>query len=224
MKRQIVLDTETTGLSHEQGHRLIEVAAVEMIDRQLTGRHFHYYLNPERLVDEGAFKIHGIGDAFLADKPLFQEIVDEFINFIAGCELIIHNAVFDIGFIDAELARLKWHKRVLDYASVLDTLVLARKKHPGRNSLDALCKRYHIDNTHRSLHGALLDAEILARVYLAMTGGQGNLFDEDGIETGDQSINLPKERQILCSTSPVIQPTAEELQRHAAFLAFLNEK
>jgi len=171
--RQIVLDTETTGLEPEQGHRVIEIGCLELVDRRLTGRSFHHYLNPERAVEGGALEVHGLDDEFLADKPRFAEIADELIDFIRDAELVIHNAPFDVGFLDAELARLDPPVRVADVACILDTLVLARELHPGqRNSLDALCRRYEIDNSNRTLHGALLDAELLADVYLLMTGGQ----------------------------------------------------
>ncbi|PKL96061.1 MAG: DNA polymerase III subunit epsilon [Gammaproteobacteria bacterium HGW-Gammaproteobacteria-8] len=171
--RQIVLDTETTGLEPADGHRVIEIGCLELIDRRLTGRQFHRYLNPERAVEAGALEVHGLDDEFLAEQPRFAEIADEFLRFIRDAELIIHNAAFDVGFLDAELARLETPVRVTDLAVVLDTLELAREMHPGqRNSLDALCKRYEVDNSNRSLHGALLDAELLAEVYLLMTGGQ----------------------------------------------------
>jgi DNA polymerase-3 subunit epsilon len=174
--RQIVLDTETTGLEPEDGHRIIEIGALELIDRSLTGRQFHKYINPERSVDEGAVEVHGLGDDFLGDKPVFADVAEEFLDFIRGAELIIHNAAFDVGFLDAELARLSEPVRVIDVAQVLDTLELARALHPGqRNSLDALCRRYDVDNSNRTLHGALLDSELLADVYLLMTGGQVDL-------------------------------------------------
>lgn len=178
--RQIVLDTETTGLSPEDGHRIIEIGGVELLGRKLTGNRFHAYLNPEREIDRGAVDVHGLDNAFLADKPLFGQIAADFIAFVEGAELIIHNAPFDVGFINAELKRLDGGARALgDYCGILDTLAMARKKHPGqRNSLDALCKRYNVNNSHRELHGALLDAEILADVYLAMTGGQADLLLE----------------------------------------------
>ncbi len=176
--RQIVLDTETTGLEPSEGHRIIEIGCVELIDRQITQFTFHCYLNPDRAVDEGAAQVHGLSDAFLSDKPRFAAIVEDFLAYIKGAELLIHNAPFDVAFLDHEL---KLHDQkhqtqlgsLSQYCTVTDTLVLARKKHPGqRNSLDALCKRYEIDNSHRELHGALLDSEILADVYLSMTGGQ----------------------------------------------------
>ena len=181
--RQIVLDTETTGLEAAQGHRVIEIGCVELLNRRTSGRHFHRYLNPEREVDEGARAIHGMSLKDLVDKPRFAEIAAEFTQFIAGAELIIHNAAFDVGFLDAELARLGNESpvRISVLCQVLDTLSLARDMHPGqRNNLDALCKRYGIDNSHRDLHGALLDARILADVYLAMTGGQSALALDDG--------------------------------------------
>lgn len=176
--RQIVLDTETTGLDPELGHRIVEIGCVELNDRRVTDRHFHCYLNPDRLVEGGALEVHGITDAFLKDKPRFRDIADDFLSFIEGAELIIHNAPFDVGFLDAELARLERTPkiRVGDIATILDTVVLARELHPGqRVSLDALCKRYEVDNSNRQLHGALLDAELLADVYLLMTGGQVDL-------------------------------------------------
>jgi DNA polymerase-3 subunit epsilon len=175
--RQVVLDTETTGLEVGKGHRIIEIGAVELAERRPTGRTFHRYLNPERAVDFGAQAVHGISNEFLADKPRFVEIAAEFIEFIAGAELIIHNADFDIGFLDAELALADaMLGRVAQHARVLDTLALAREKYPGqKNNLDALCKRLNVDNRGRDLHGALLDAQLLTEVYLTMTGGQGDL-------------------------------------------------
>jgi len=174
--RQIVLDTETTGLNVADGHRVIEIGAVEIVNRRVTGEHFHEYFNPGRGIEAGALAVHGISEEFLADKPRFDEVVGEFLRFIADAELVIHNAPFDVGFLDGELARLAEPCRVEDLCGVLDTLAMARELHPGqRNSLDALCTRYAVDNSGRQLHGALLDAEILADVYLAMTGGQATL-------------------------------------------------
>jgi len=175
--RQIVLDTETTGLEPELGHRIIEIGCVELVNRRATGRTFHRYLNPEREVDDGALAVHGISRTDLDGQPRFAEVVEELLGFLAGAELVIHNAAFDVAFLDAELARLPGESRqVATVCQVLDTLALARELHPGqRNSLDALCKRYGVDNSARELHGALLDARILADVYLAMTGGQGAL-------------------------------------------------
>ena len=175
--RQIILDTETTGLDPAQGHRVIEIGCVELLNRKLTGEHWHCYLNPEREVEEGALAVHGLSDEFLADKPLFENVVDEFLDFVGVSTLVIHNAPFDVGFLNMELRRLKkQYARISARCPVVDTLTLAREKHPGqRNSLDALCKRYEIDNSRRTLHGALLDSQILADVYLAMTGGQASL-------------------------------------------------
>lgn len=171
--RQIVLDTETTGLDPQTGHRIIEIGCIELVERRPTGRVLHRYLNPEREIDAGAVEVHGLTSEFLADKPRFADVVDELLDFIRGAELVIHNAPFDVGFLNAELALLGGSARIADLCGVLDTLALARSRHPGqRNSLDALCKRYLVDNSQRTLHGALLDAEILADVYLAMTGGQ----------------------------------------------------
>ena len=172
--RQIVLDTETTGLEPASGHRVIEIGCVEILNRRLTGSRFHTYLNPERDIDAGAVEVHGLNREFLADKPRFADIASDFLSYVTGAELVIHNAPFDVGFLNHELNLLGGEARkIADYCAILDTLALARKKHPGqRNNLDALCKRYGVDNRHRDLHGALLDAEILAEVYLAMTGGQ----------------------------------------------------
>jgi DNA polymerase-3 subunit epsilon len=221
--RQIVLDTETTGLEASRGHRIIEIGCVELVNRRLTGQHYHQYINPQREVDQGAIEVHGITDAFLADKPLFAQVVDDFIAFVDGAELIIHNAPFDVGFINAELARLTGRQTpVDDRCGIIDTLKMARKKHPGqRNSLDALCQRYMVDNSQRDLHGALLDAEILADVYLAITGGQtalllgasGDSGGKDGDEEG-QLRRLPASRPPL----PIIRANAAELEAHARSL------
>lgn len=185
--RQIVLDTETTGLEASQGHRIIEIGCVELVNRRVTGNHWHHYINPDREIDPGAFEVHGISSEFLQDKPRFAELAEDFLDYIAGAELVIHNAPFDVEFLERELARLQPPPAALkENCSILDTLVLARQKHPGqKNSLDALCKRYEIDNSGRSLHGALLDARILADVYLVMTGGQASL----GLETGHGAEN-----------------------------------
>ncbi|PID41397.1 MAG: DNA polymerase III subunit epsilon [Proteobacteria bacterium] len=218
--RQIVLDTETTGLETSQGHRIIEIGCVELADRKLTGNTYHRYINPERAVDEEAYQVHQLDNDFLADKPVFAKVADEFLEFINGAELIIHNAAFDIGFIDYEFSLLGGRlKPVSDYCSILDTLIYARKKHPGqKNSLDALCKRYGIDNSHRQLHGALLDAEILADVYLAMTGGQTNLMldadEESEGETVATIIRLSRQRDTL----RVIRASEAELAAHESRL------
>lgn len=232
--RQIVLDTETTGIDPREGHRLIEIGAVEMINRRLTGKTFHQYINPEREIEAEAIGIHGITNERVADEPRFAEVADAFWRFIQGAELVIHNAAFDVGFIDHEfelLYGLRGEPRLGPVASacdILDTLKLARDKHPGqRNSLDALCKRYAIDNGHRVLHGALLDAEILADVYLAMTGGQTALLLDAGAQNhrdeprgGLGSIRrLPAERPRLA----VLAPNESELAAHHAKLARIRE-
>lgn len=175
--RQVVLDTETTGLDASRGHRIIEIGCIELSERRATGRSFHRYLNPQRLIDEGAMAVHGISNEFLVDKPLFAEIVDELLAFIDGAEVLAHNAKFDVSFLDAELTIVGSHYgRFRDRATVIDTLAMARELYPGqRNGLDALCKRLGVDNSHRELHGALLDAQLLADVYLGMTAGQGDL-------------------------------------------------
>ena len=179
--RQVILDTETTGLSTAQGHRIIEIGCIEMINRRLTGREYHRFINPERAIDEGAERVHGISLADLEGQPRFADVADEFLEFIAGSELVIHNAEFDVGFLEYELKLMKHDKgAITDHATVLDTLSLARKLHPGqRNSLDALCKRYEDDASRRDVHGALIDYELLAHVYLAMTGGQRTLMRDD---------------------------------------------
>ena len=217
--RQLILDTETTGLDPASGHRIIEIGCIELLDRKLTGNRFHVYLNPEREVDAGAVEVHGLSTAFLADKPRFNDIAQDFLGFIEGAELVIHNAPFDVGFLNHELKLAGDFRTVADYCEVLDTLLMARKKHPGqRNSLDALCKRYGIDNKHRSLHGALLDAEILAEVYLAMTGGQTTLMLE--LEESSLSITdagAPQNRPAVPTTRPqlrVIRCTEQEVMAH----------
>lgn len=222
--RQIVLDTETTGLSHEFGHRVIEIGCVELINRKLTGQHFHIYLNPEREVDQGAFAVHGISTAFLQDKPLFKETASAFLAFIENAELIIHNAPFDVGFLNAELAHINWPKPLEAYCTIFDTLTYAREKHPGqRNNLDALCKRYNIDNTNRQLHGALLDAEILALVYLSMTGGQTTLFAEDETIISIEP-QQPEEAPQVAINSLVYLADAEEQAKHQDFIQMLIKK
>jgi DNA polymerase III subunit epsilon len=195
--RIVVLDTETTGLNPQDDHRIIEIGCVELVNRRITGKRFHVYINPERNIDQGALEVHGITNQFLADKPQFADILDDFIAFISGSELVIHNAPFDVGFINHEFSKLPDRNRAVeDYSTVFDTLAFARKKHPGqRNSLDALCKRYDIDNSHRELHGALLDAEILADVFLLMTGGQSSLLDE-GETAGQEATPSDKPRQL----------------------------
>ena len=212
--RQIILDTETTGLEPEQGHRIIEIGCVELVNRRLTGRSFQRYLNPEREIDPGAQAVHGLTGAFLADQPRFAEVVEEFVAFVSGAELIIHNAPFDVAFIDHEFGRLPPPQRLLtDLCSILDTLALARQLHPGqRNSLDALCKRYRVDNSNRDLHGALLDARILTAVYLAMTGGQGDLTLHAQADGGGARAAQARRRAAI--DIPVIRATPEELAAH----------
>ncbi|HYE34281.1 DNA polymerase III subunit epsilon [Methylocaldum sp.] len=219
--RQVVLDTETTGLDPMEGHRVIEIGCVELINRRLTGNRFHVYLNPERDIDPGAVEVHGLSAEFLADKPRFADVAEDLLAYIKGSELIIHNAPFDIGFLNHELRLLPSRfASVADYCTVLDTLALARKKHPGqRNNLDALCKRYSVDNRHRELHGALLDAEILAEVYLAMTGGQTLLVLEP--ESTNQSANKSqqKPRSTILVNRPelkIIHCSETELQAHTS--------
>ncbi|WP_027156838.1 DNA polymerase III subunit epsilon [Methylobacter luteus] len=215
--RQVVLDTETTGLNPQEGHRIIEIGCVELVNRRLTQNRFHVYINPDRTIDQGAIEVHGITNEFLEDKPRFEDIAEDFIAFIRGAELIIHNAPFDVGFINHEFSRLNNETgNVADYSGVFDTLTFARKKHPGqRNSLDALCKRYGIDNSHRDLHGALLDAEILADVFLVMTGGQFSLLDEDLAE--QEEVGMNRVYSVLSTERPalkVIRCNEEELQAH----------
>ncbi len=183
MKRQIILDTETTGLNWSDGHRIIEVGCLEMVNRRFTGKSFHYYLNPERAVDKEAFAVHGITDDFLKDKPFFKDIAAELLTFLSGAELIIHNATFDVGFLNYEFKRIEKNFQPLESACNILGFILARQKHPGQsNNLDALCRRYEVDITHRELHGALKDARLLGQVYLAMTGGQEVLFADNAVE------------------------------------------
>lgn len=221
--RQVVLDTETTGLEPEEGHRVLEIGCVEIIGRKITRRHFHHYINPQRQIDDGALEVHGISQEFLADKPLFKDIFDEFFEFVKGAELIIHNAAFDIGFLDYEIKRVAPDiGSLVDHCEVTDTLELARNKHPGqKNSLDALCKRYHVDNSQRDLHGALLDAEILADVYLMLTGGQVTLglLDEAPKMSTIRTADISKDRPAL----KVIKATPAELARHEEKLDQLDK-
>lgn len=220
--RQIILDTETTGLDVNEGHRIIEVGCVELVSRRPTGRHFHRYINPERDIDEGAAAVHGIRRAQLENEPLFAEIANELLEFIEGAELIIHNASFDLGFLNAELRRLDAAAPSLEKrCAVLDTLLLAREMHPGqRNSLDALCKRYGVDNSKRDLHGALLDARILADVYLAMTGGQSALELRESGQTRSRAAagEAARFQRPADFVLPVISAAAAELADHEAML------
>ena len=224
--RQVVLDTESTGLEPEQGHRIIEIGCVELVNRRLTDRRLHYYLQPDRDIDDGAQEVHGITRDFLQGKPRFADVHAEILSFISGAEVIIHNAPFDVAFIDHELARLGAPiPRFEDCCRVLDSLALARQLHPGqRNSLDALCKRYRIDNSARQLHGALLDAEILAEVYLAMTGGQGVLALGGAGETALAGNAPAGDRRRRSSGSiPVLRADPAELEAHARQLARIDE-
>ena len=226
--RQVVLDTETTGLSTAQGHRIIEIGCLELVNRRLTGRDFHRFLNPDRDIDEGAERVHGISRADLEIEPRFHEIVDDFLAFIKDAELIIHNATFDVGFLEHELTLMK-HKqpKIEDHATVLDTLTMAREIHPGqRNSLDALCKRYEVDASKRDVHGALIDSELLACVYLAMTGGQADLsLDDDAAdgvgarparEIGDGELS--RAGRAPTADLPIVKATEEESDAHDAML------
>jgi DNA polymerase-3 subunit epsilon len=222
--RQIVLDTETTGLEPAEGHRIIEIGCIELDNRRHTGRRFHQYMQPDRPIDDGAVEVHGITNDFLADKPRFADVVDDFLDFVRGAELIIHNAPFDVGFLNHELRLLGKPASIDAHCSVLDTLALARKLHPGqKNNLDALCKRYSVDNSRRELHGALLDAEILADVYLAMTGGQVTLSLEGAAGDAARVVTsgirrLPQDRERLS----VLRANAAEIAEHGAWLERLD--
>jgi len=224
--RQIVLDTETTGLEPKQGHRVIEIGCVEMKERRLTGNNFHVYLQPDREIDAGAIEVHGITNEFLADKPRFADIVEDLMAYLRGAELIIHNAPFDVGFLNHEL-HLVGHEETLEQAcKITDTLTMARKLHPGqRNSLDALCQRYDVDNTRRTKHGALLDAEILADVYLMMTGGQASLSldGDDSDEAGSDGAAVPRRLSAERPRLPVIPLSEAERQAHEAMLDRLDQ-
>lgn len=222
--RQVILDTETTGLDWRKGNRVVEIGCVEVLERRPTGRTFHYYLNPDCEFEPGAQEVTGLSLDFLADKPRFADIAEDFIAFINGAELIIHNAAFDIGFLDAELARLKDFGKVLDRCTVEDTLLMARQRFPGqRNSLDALCKRLGVDNSHRQLHGALLDAQILLDVYLALTSGQGEIgfqICEEAVLSAAVVVNP----QAGDASRPRVLIQPEEAQAHAERLAGLQKK
>ena len=228
--RQLVLDTETTGLEVGLGHRIIEIGCVELVNRRLTGRNFHKYINPDREIDDGALEVHGITQEFLSDKPRFVDIWDEFKEFLQGDELVIHNAPFDVAFLNHEIGLLNLGlPSIQDQSSVVDSLALAREKHPGqRNSLDALCRRYSIDNSQRVLHGALLDAEILSDVYLLLTGGQGGLFDvaeetksEDHV---DKVINVSATNSQSLSGFLEVKASESEVREHEEFLSFIEER
>ncbi|MDW3095125.1 MAG: DNA polymerase III subunit epsilon [Gammaproteobacteria bacterium] len=221
--RQVVLDTETTGLETSDGHRIIEIGAIEIINRQVTDRFYHQYLNPEREIDAGAEEVHGISLASLQDKPKFNDVCEEFLSFVRDSELIIHNAAFDIGFLNYELHRVEHElKDIYEICKVTDTLKEARNLHPGqRNSLDALCKRYEIDNSHRELHGALLDAQILADVYLAMTGGQVSL--SLAATTQAQQNKNPQNQPIQTRNLKVVSANQEEMAEHEKMLLHIAQ-
>lgn len=222
--RQVVLDTETTGLEVRQGHRLVEIACVEMVERRLTGQTYQTYLNPDRAIDEGARQVTGIEDEFLLDKPRFGDVVDEFLAFIEGAELVIHNASFDIGFLDAELARLGPARGCIgDHCTVLDTLAMARERYPGqRNSLDALCKRLGVDSSRRELHGGLIDAQLLADVYLAMTSGQVGL--DLGFDAATEQRAAATVAPVILQVRPrVLRASVEELRTHEQRLDALDK-
>lgn len=225
--RQIVLDTETTGLEPSQGHRIIEIGCVEMINRRLTGNNYHQYLQPDREIDEGAQAVHGISNEVLADKPRFSDIVKDFIEYLDGAELIIHNAPFDVGFIDHEfkLAGAEYGK-VSTYCSVIDTLVMARKIRPGKkNNLDVLCKEYEVNNAHRELHGALLDAELLSEVYLRMTGGQSTLsLDSEDMSNAQTGVSEIKKLSTDRKPINIIKASDDELQAHQAIIEKMGKE
>ena len=226
--RQIVLDTENTGLETSQDHRIIEIGCVELVGRKLTGRHYHQYVNPQRKVDVGAMEVHGITDQFLEDKPLFETVAREFLEFVDGADLVIHNAPFDVGFINHEIAKLNGAYQAIESGCrIIDTLALARQKHPGqKNNLDALCKRYGVDNSQRDLHGALLDAEILADVYLLMTGGQVNLnISGQQASDGGQDNSRSGIRRLAQDRQPlrVVTASREEIERHQQKLEAINK-
>ena len=220
--RKIILDTETTGIG--KGHRIIEIGCVEMVNRRMTNRSFHQYLQPDRQIDAGAARVHGITNAMLEGNPRFVDIVDEFMDFIRGAELVIHNAPFDVGFINYELQLLNQNWQPLDtYCTILDSLVLAKKLHPSqKNNLDALCKRYYIDNSNRELHGALLDAEILAEVYLAMTGGQVSLLSSSSSQQveGENIVKLISSNRAKLR---LVVPSQEESELHQQFLSRIDK-
>ena len=234
--RQIVLDTETTGMNqlgaHYEGHGIIEIGAVELVNRRYTGNNFHIYINPNRPVDPEAIKVHGITDEMLADKPEFKAVAQEFLDYIKGAELLIHNAPFDVGFMDYEFRKIGLDMKTTDICVVTDTLQMARQMYPGkRNNLDALCDRLGIDNSKRTLHGALLDAEILADVYLSMTGGQTSLFAEEDEDvpaiiaaTEENKIEPEQNAVVFSDNLNVLQPNEGEIQAHLELLKMINKK
>jgi DNA polymerase III subunit epsilon len=224
--RQVILDTETTGLESKQGHRIIEIGCVEIINRRKTDNSFHQYLNPAREIEDGAFDVHGLSNEFLTDKPLFADIAQDFIDFVRDSEVIIHNAPFDIAFIDAELSRLgKQWGNLENYCRIIDTLTMARELHPGqKNSLDALCTRYEVDNSQRELHGALLDAQILLDVYLAMTGGQTKLLLDEERENQAGELDTAQKIDSDRPALRIIRPDAEEFAAHEQRLTQIDKE
>ena len=222
MTRQIFLDTETTGLNAEAGDRIIEIGCIEMVGRRLTGDNRHYYLNPQRSSHPDALKVHGLTDEFLADKPLFEHVVDELVAYLAGAEVVIHNAAFDIGFLDKELERCGKPGIASQVAQITDSLLMAREMYPGKsNSLDALCKRLEVDNSNRTLHGALLDAGLLAEVYICMTRGQGSLVIDEG--GAGEAGGVVESIDLRAFDLPLLRPTEEEMVAHRAVLADIDK-
>lgn len=224
--RQVVLDTETTGLNPAEGHRIIEIGCVELINRKLTGNNYHQYMQPQREIDAGAIEVHGITNEFLEDKPRFEDLAQDFLDYIRGAELIIHNAPFDVGFLNYEFKRCELNQTIADLCAVQDTLALARRMHPGqKNNLDALCKRYGIDNSRRELHGALLDAEILADVYLSMTGGQVSLLlggqaDSRNAQAADEPVRRLKQNRPALT---VVRADDQEIAAHRERMAAISK-
>ena len=221
--RQIALDTETTGISTDEGHRIIEIGCIEIENRRITGNEFHCYLNPEREIDEGATRVHGLTLEKLSNEPLFKEVAKEFLNFVSGAELIIHNAAFDVGFLNKEISLLEWDENSIeDHALVMDTLKMAREMHPGKkNSLDALCTRYEIDRSMRQVHGALIDADLLAKVYLAMTGGQDALDLDQPVLSSQETQTKNKENKNI--SLKVQKASIDELSEHEDFLSMMKK-
>ena len=221
--RQIALDTETTGISTDEGHRIIEIGCIEIENRRITGNEFHCYLNPEREIDEGATRVHGLTLEKLSNEPLFKEVAKDFLNFVSGAELIIHNAAFDVGFLNKEISLLEWNENSIeDHALVMDTLKMAREMHPGKkNSLDALCTRYEIDRSMRQVHGALIDADLLAKVYLAMTGGQDALDLDQPVLSSQETQTKNKENKNI--SLKVQKASIDELSEHEDFLSMMKK-
>ena len=221
--RQIALDTETTGISTDEGHRIIEIGCIEIENRRITGNEFHCYLNPEREIDEGATRVHGLTLEKLSNEPLFKEVAKDFLNFVAGAELIIHNAAFDVGFLNKEISLLEWDESSIEeHALVMDTLKMAREMHPGKkNSLDALCTRYEIDRSMRQVHGALIDADLLAKVYLAMTGGQDTLDLDQPVLSSQETQTKNKENKNI--SLKVQKASIDEISEHEDFLSMMKK-